>query len=96
MQINLEEGADHRGGVSVNEVGSFLESCTLPITGAMVVAPLGSDPVVAFSKVKKIADEHGLKEISMGMSGDFEAALVAGATHIRVGSSILGSRSLLA
>jgi len=96
LQINLEEGAEHRGGVHVNEVSSFLESCTLPIAGAMVVAPLGSDPLEAFSKVKKIADEHGLKEISMGMSGDFEAALVAGATHIRVGSSILGSRSLLA
>jgi uncharacterized pyridoxal phosphate-containing UPF0001 family protein len=58
----------------------------------MVVAPLEVDPSGAFEELQGLAQQYGLKKLSMGMSGDFELALMAGATHIRVGSSILGSR----
>jgi len=61
------------------------------------VAPLGADPVAAFAKLAAIAVlvrdvDPGATWISAGMSGDFEAAIESGATHVRIGSAVLGSR----
>lgn len=95
LQVNLEPDATHRGGVQPGEISTFLQESPVQISGLMVVAPLDSNPSTsssAFDSVRELGFLHGLKNLSMGMSGDFEAALTAGATHIRVGSSILGSR----
>jgi len=92
LQVNLESDAKHRGGIPRNEVEGFIAKSSVPVTGLMVVAPLESNPSAAFEELQGLAQQHGLKKLSMGMSGDFEPALMAGTTHIRVGSSILGSR----
>jgi uncharacterized pyridoxal phosphate-containing UPF0001 family protein len=63
----------------------------------MMVAPLGKEPDIAFAEISKIKSEiskdyPNIKYLSAGMSGDYQIALKYGATHIRLGSSILGSR----
>ena len=96
LQINLEPEAEHRGGISKELIPQFLEKSPVKIFGLMVVAPLSVNPSAAFKELSVLRDHYGLPGLSMGMSGDFEEALKAGATHIRVGSSILGSRPSLA
>ena len=96
LQVNCEEAAEHRGGVQIANIESFLNDSPLHITGLMVVPPLESDPRRIFSEMTQLANRFSLQKISMGMSGDFEIAIEEGATHIRVGSSILGSRAGLA
>jgi pyridoxal phosphate enzyme (YggS family) len=96
LQVSLDPEAEHRGGVAISNISDFLIRSPLAITGLMVVPPIEADPGEAFARVASLAKAHGLAKISMGMSGDFEDALKAGATHIRVGSSILGSRPPLA
>ena len=67
------------------------------VRGLMAVAPLGEDPAGAFKRLKELSDQvvkshPKVREISAGMSNDFEAAISQGATHIRIGSQILGVR----
>ena len=74
------------------------ESNNLELMGLMAVGPLGVDPEVAFANLAQLNQGFAskfpnAKYLSAGMSGDFESAIKYGATHIRVGSSILGSRS---
>ena len=95
LQINLDPLPGHRGGIPVSDIPTFLAESPLTISGLMVVPPLDVNPKEAFFQVKGLSVEFGLPNISMGMSGDFEEAIYAGATHIRVGSSILGSRPRL-
>ena len=69
----------------------------LRLRGVMAVAPLGVDPQPGFAKLAEIAErvrliDPGATWVSAGMSGDFEAAVVSGATHVRIGSAVLGSR----
>jgi pyridoxal phosphate enzyme (YggS family) len=92
LQVNLEPQAEHRGGIRKEEIPGFFESSPVEIFGLMLVAPLSGNAHAAFSEVAALRQKYGLRGLSMGMSGDFEEALKAGATHIRVGSSILGSR----
>lgn len=96
IQVSTEPGALHRGGVPLASVRDFYSELqrfeNLRIRGLMVVPPLESNPGEVFSQVAAEARELGLADLSMGMSGDFREAIRAGATHIRVGSSILGSR----
>ena len=58
----------------------------------MCVPPLGIEPAPFFALLGKLADDHGLPARSMGMSGDFETAVMLGATHVRVGSALFGAR----
>lgn len=95
LQVSLEPEAHHRGGVAIGEISHFLKHSPIPIAGLMVVPPVDAVPREAFARVASLSREYGLLKISMGMSGDFEEAIKSGATHIRVGSSILGSRPLL-
>ncbi len=92
LQVNVEEGAEHRGGISPRDIPDFIEKSPLTVSGLMVVAPLNEDPLPTFHLLAALGREVNLPYLSMGMSGDFEEAISAGATHIRVGSSILGSR----
>jgi pyridoxal phosphate enzyme (YggS family) len=99
-QVSLD-GSEGRGGVSeqkLYELAQAIEkSATHRLQGLMAVAPLGVDPADAFSKLSAIhkafmADFPKANKLSAGMSGDFKEAIAHGATHIRIGSSILGSR----
>lgn len=96
LQVNCEEAAEHRGGVQINEIEEFLQKSPVPISGLMVVPPLQSQPREIFAAIAELGRKHSLSYLSMGMSGDYEIAIEQGATHIRVGSSILGSRPPLA
>ena len=100
VQVNLDE-VQGRGGVAPGEAGSLADlvagSEALTLRGVMAVAPLGGDPRAAFARLREVADgiraDHpGATWVSAGMSGDLEAAVAEGATHLRVGSAILGSR----
>jgi pyridoxal phosphate enzyme (YggS family) len=64
----------------------------LPVLGLMCIPPEGEDPVPHFGALRALAERNGLSGLSMGMSGDFEAAVAEGATHVRVGSAIFGAR----
>ncbi|MBP1805293.1 YggS family pyridoxal phosphate-dependent enzyme [Rubellimicrobium aerolatum] len=64
----------------------------LPLRGLMCIPPEGEDPVPHFRLLRGMAERNGLDGLSMGMSGDFEAAVAEGATHVRVGSAIFGAR----
>ena len=67
-------------------------SLDLPVAGLMCIPPEGEDPVPHFRLLRDMAARNGLSGLSMGMSGDFEAAVAEGATHVRVGSAIFGDR----
>jgi len=99
-QVSLD-GSEGRGGVSeqkLYELAQAIEkSAAHTLQGLMAVAPLGVDPADAFSKLSAIhkafmADFPKANKLSAGMSGDYIEAIAYGATHIRIGSSILGSR----
>jgi len=101
LQVNLEPERPDRGGVAPTEVEGFLEALLrqteISPVGLMVVAPQEMEALQAFTKVRELQESllgafPALGKLSMGMSGDFEAAIAAGATHLRIGSSILGSR----
>ena len=96
LQINLEPEREDRGGIAPNALEEFMDQLKIkteivPI-GVMTVAPIDQDPTRSFLKLAQLGKVAKVEKLSMGMSGDFEAAIAAGATHIRVGSSILGSR----
>jgi pyridoxal phosphate enzyme (YggS family) len=101
LQVSLD-GAHHRGGAGVDQLYQLAEkvsaSATHTLAGLMSVPPVGMDPEKAYSQLAVIHTEFTnrfplAKSLSAGMSGDYETAISHGATHVRVGSSILGSRS---
>jgi pyridoxal phosphate enzyme (YggS family) len=102
IQVSLEDDAGaHRGGASpadVEVLASQIEAAAgLRLSGLMAVAPLGADPEAAFEKLAGISEalravHPAAAGISAGMSQDLEAAVKFGATHLRIGSDILGSR----
>lgn len=100
LQVNLEPERLDRGGVAPSLVGKFLQEVeglgALRIIGLMTVLPIEMDIAAGFTEVAALQRANGLPALSIGMSNDFETAIRAGATHIRVGSSILGSRPPLA
>ena len=101
LQVSLD-GAHHRGGAGLEELHSLAalveKSPTHTLAGLMSVPPVEMNPNEAFAQLAVIHKEFmelfpAAKSLSAGMSGDYEAAISHGATHVRVGSSILGSRS---
>ena len=95
VQVNTGE-EPQKGGVIPTEVDAFLDACRtkygLTIEGLMCIPPAEEPPSPHFALLNTIAKRHGLKTLSMGMSADFDAAIQLGATHVRVGSAIFGSR----
>ena len=100
IQVSLNN-LPGRGGVNPDQLLEFFSEVSalknLKIRGAMAVAPLGEDPASAFARLKTLSETvvktyPDAGEISAGMSNDFEAAIIQGATHIRIGSQILGVR----
>jgi uncharacterized pyridoxal phosphate-containing UPF0001 family protein len=101
IQISLD-GDTSRAGVSGDELlvlGQAISSTkNLDLAGLMVVPPVQAEPEAAFSEVAEIAQRFRnefpmARSLSAGMSGDYEVAIAHGATHIRVGSQILGPRA---
>jgi hypothetical protein len=101
VQVSLDPDARGRGGVPTQDAVALADAVGaaehLRLRGVMGVAPLGADPAHAFERLREVA--AGIRQahpdaawISAGMSGDLEAAIAHGATHLRVGSAILGSR----
>ena len=93
VNIGLEP---QKAGIAPAGTAAFARRCKtefgLDISGLMCIPPLEDDPLPHFEKMAALRDELGLPELSMGMSGDFEEAIGAGATIVRVGSAIFGSR----
>ena len=95
IQVNTGE-EPQKAGAAPREVTALLAHCRalgLPIIGLMCVPPDGVNPAPHFALLKKMADELGLCELSMGMSGDFETAIRLGATMVRIGTALFGSRA---
>jgi pyridoxal phosphate enzyme (YggS family) len=85
-----------KAGIDPRETVAFVALCRdelkLPVEGLMCIPPADENPGPHFALLAKIAKECGLNKLSMGMSGDFETAIEFGATSVRVGSAIFGSR----
>ena len=101
LQVSLD-GAHNRGGAGVDQLYRLAElvseSKVHTLVGLMSVPPVEMDPDIAYSQLAAIRNEFLLRfpkadSLSAGMSGDYQSAISHGATHVRVGSSILGSRS---
>ena len=94
VQVNI--GAEEqKGGCTISELPALLaqaRGAELPVTGLMCVPPLDIEPAPFFALLDKLARDHGLEGRSMGMSADFETAIMLGATHVRVGTALFGER----
>lgn len=94
VQVNI--GAEEqKGGCAIDEVPALLaeaHAAQVPVLGLMCVPPAEVEAAPYFALLAKIAADHGLAGLSMGMSGDFETAVLLGATHVRVGSALFGAR----
>ena len=97
IQVNLTEEPD-KGGCDPSEVGSLLQVARdsgVAITGLMTVGPTSGEPMqtrLAFRKLRTMANDFGLQQCSMGMTGDLEIAVEEGSTMVRIGSAIFGNR----
>jgi pyridoxal phosphate enzyme (YggS family) len=96
IQVNTGE-EPQKAGIAPRDADAFIARCmkdfALPVAGLMCIPPEGEEPAMHFALLAKIAARNGLKELSMGMSGDFETAIRFGATMVRVGSALFGART---
>ena len=96
IQVNIGK-EDQKSGIDIENLNSFYRKCknefNLNVVGLMCLPPLNSTSDNYFIRMKKLANNLNLKELSMGMSNDFETALDCGSTYIRVGSKIFGKRT---
>lgn len=96
VQVNTGE-EPQKAGVRPGEADGFIATCRgtygLAIEGLMCIPPAGEPPGPHFALLAKIAARNGLGKLSMGMSDDFETAIRFGATSVRVGSALFGSRA---
>lgn len=94
IQVNIG-GEEQKGGCAIADLPALLaqaRAAGLPVIGLMCVPPVDLEPAPFFALLDKLAADHGLAGRSMGMSDDFETAIMLGATHIRVGSALFGAR----
>ena len=90
VQVNIGE-EEQKGGCPIAEVGALIEAVRasrLPLAGLMAIPPLGVEPAPYFALLAKIARQHGVAGLSMGMSGDYRVAVMLGATAVRVGTAL--------
>lgn len=95
VQVNIG-GEPQKGGVAIDDLPELLvaaRSADLPLSGLMCLPPAGTEPAPYFALLAKLAADHGLSDLSMGMSEDFETAVMAGATHVRIGTALFGARA---
>ncbi|MDA9294050.1 YggS family pyridoxal phosphate-dependent enzyme [bacterium] len=94
IQVNTGN-EPQKAGVGVDNLENLLTTCSelrLPVVGLMCIPPVLEDPYPHFEALRALKEKHGLSELSIGMSNDFEKAILAGASYIRVGSAIFGQR----
>ena len=95
IQVNIGE-EEQKSGIAPRELPDFLgfcrDECNLDIQGLMCIPPHDEPPAMFFSLLHKMAKQHNLPHLSMGMSADFEKAIPLDATYIRVGTAIFGER----
>lgn len=95
VQVNTGR-EPQKAGIDPDELDAFLARLrgdyALPVFGLMAIPPVDEDPAPHFTALAGMAARNGLAGLSMGMSDDFEAAIAHGATHVRIGSAIFGSR----
>jgi pyridoxal phosphate enzyme (YggS family) len=95
IQVNIGN-EPQKAGVAPHDVSALLalsrDEYRLPVVGLMCIPPAGDDPAPYFARMAALAKAHRLPILSQGMSGDFPAAIAAGATHVRVGTAIFGAR----
>jgi len=95
IQVNVGD-EPQKSGVSIKDSDSFIDYCIgdlkLNVLGLMCIPPVNQSPDKYFLKLKELADNHKLSELSMGMSHDYKEAINCGASFVRIGSSIFGDR----
>ncbi len=95
VQVNVGD-EPQKAGVPTGDADAFVAACLArfgdALAGLMAIPPAEGDPAPHFRWLAACAARHGLGVLSMGMSGDYEAAILEGATHVRVGSAIFGAR----
>lgn len=95
VEVNTGREAQ-KAGIDPDSTVGFVARCRevhgLEVDGLMCIPPFDEDPAPHFSLLARLAQEAGVEKLSMGMSGDYEAAIAAGATIVRVGSAIFGAR----
>jgi pyridoxal phosphate enzyme (YggS family) len=94
IQVNIGD-EPQKGGCAVAELPALLETARaagLDVAGLMAIPPEGVESAPYFALLAKLARRHGLSGLSMGMSADFETAIMCGATHVRIGTALFGER----
>jgi PLP dependent protein len=95
VQVNIGQ-EPQKAGVAPSSLEKLTAQCErefgLVLSGLMCIPPVDDDPLPHFERLAALGDKLSLSELSMGMSGDFEQAIGAGATIVRIGSAIFGSR----
>ena len=95
IQVNLAEESQ-KSGIMFNDLNNFYNYCTkdlsLNVIGLMCLPPVDSNSQEYFNKLKKAAVQLNLEDLSMGMSSDYEQAILSGSTYLRLGTSIMGER----
>jgi pyridoxal phosphate enzyme (YggS family) len=96
IQVNLAS-EEQKAGINLNNLNSFYRYCvedlSLNVIGLMCLPPIDSDPSGYFKKLKLNAEKLNLKDLSMGMSSDYERAVLNGSSYLRLGTIILGKRN---
>ena len=94
VQVNIGD-EPQKGGCAIADLPAFLDQVRasgIPLAGLMCIPPADTEAAPFFALLAKLAADHGLTGLSMGMSGDYETAVMLGATHVRVGTALFGSR----
>ena len=97
LYVQVNTGLEpQKAGIAPDDTVAFVKLCRedigIPVEGLMCIPPADENPGPHFALLHKLARENGVEKLSMGMSGDFETAIGFGATSVRVGSAIFGSR----
>ena len=94
VQVNIGDEAQ-KGGCPITNLPAFLaavRATEIPLAGLMCIPPADTEAAPFFALLAKLAADHGLTGLSMGMSSDYETAVMLGATHVRVGTALFGAR----
>ncbi|MEQ5787821.1 YggS family pyridoxal phosphate-dependent enzyme [Erythrobacter sp. NFXS35] len=94
VQVNIGD-EDQKGGCALADLPGFLDrvrAADIPLAGLMCIPPADTEAAPFFALLAKLAADHGLTGLSMGMSGDYKTAVMLGATHVRVGTALFGGR----
>ena len=95
IQVNIGD-EPQKGGCAIADLPALLveaRTADLPVAGLMCIPPAGLEAAPYFALLAKLARDHGITGLSMGMSDDFETAVTLGASHVRVGSALFGQRA---